>query len=134
MNELDKALYDKLRGDSALTDLLPSTTAIYEHEAPENTSPPFVLFEQASGSPSFTLAAKAWDAFTYLVKGITQEDSSKAAKTIAARLEAVLSDTTLTISAHQQMLCRKQSEVKYVEGTGPTRYNHAGALWRIWVA
>lgn len=48
MNELNTAIYGRLQGTSGVTSLLSGTTAIYNQQAPEGATLPYVVFSTAS--------------------------------------------------------------------------------------
>jgi len=132
MNSVEAALYSKLTGDAALTALLGGgANSVFGYLGPENATMPFVVFAEQTDVPAYTLKAKAYEQLLYLVKGVTKEGSMKVAGQIAERIEALLFDTTLTISGGTLMYCRKESGVRYVETDNGVRFNHAGGLYRL---
>lgn len=133
MNQIDAALYTKITGTAAITGLLASATAVFNHLAPQSTDEPYVVFGQQAAVPEFTFGGVAYETLTYMVKGVTKGPSGKVAGSIASQVDAALNDGTLTISGYSLMYCRRASAIDYVEaGPAGVVYHHRGALYDIW--
>lgn len=133
-NELKTAIYNKLAADATLTALLANgSSSIFHQIAPEQTNAPYVIFNQQSGTPDWTMGQKAFDNYTYQIKGVTEGPSAAAAGTIAARIETVLNDQPLTLASGTLLYLRKASDVDYPETNLGTIYNHSGGIYRILV-
>ena len=128
---LDAALYTKLTGGTALTSLLASATAVFNWLGPENTDPPYVVFNSQSDVPVYTLSGVAYENTIYTVKGVTLGPSAAAAGAIATQIDLALNDQTLTISGYTQMYMRREQAIDYPEVVAGQRYHHRGAMYRI---
>ena len=132
-----RALYGKLAGDTTLNNLLgtPPTgysKSIYHQQAPAGAAYPLVIFNKQTGNPTEAFGdPSAFETDTWLVKGVDRNTSADTAEAIQARLDALLSDGTLSISGAALMYLRRQSDVEYPETTDGVRYQHAGSLFRL---
>lgn len=132
-----RAVYGKLAGDTTLNNLLGApaagySKAIYHDDAPANAAFPFVILAKQAGTPTEALQdPSAFETDIWLVKGVDQSDSADRAESIAARLNTLLNDTTLSISGGTLLYLRRQSDVEYPEMTDGVRYKHCGALYRL---
>lgn len=135
MIELDQAIHGALVGDATLTGQLAAGTAsVFYGSADRQSDPPLVTFAEASGVPAYTLGARAWEDFVYVVKAITEGESFALAKTLRDRIDEILSDATLTVSGHENLYLRRESSIEMVEDAGGRRFNHAAGQFRIWAA
>lgn len=132
-----RAIYGKLSGDTTLNNLLgtPATgysKSIYHQQAPAGAAFPLVVFNKQAGNPTETFGdPSAYENDVWLVKGVDRNTSADTAEAIQARLDALLSDGTLSISGASLMYLRRQSDVEYVETDDGVRYQHAGSLYRL---
>jgi hypothetical protein len=126
-----------LAGDTTLNALLASPAtgyahAIYHQQAPENAAYPMVIFSKSSGVPTDTFHTPgAFETDVWLVKAIDRNMSADTAEAIAARIETLLNDASLSISGRTLMMLRRQSDVEYPEITDGESYKHYGALYRV---
>lgn len=133
-----RAIYGKLAGDSTLTSLLgaPATgfsQNVYYQQAPAGATYPLVIFSKQSGTPTYTskTGTAAFDDEVWLVKGIDRSGTADTADAIASRLDALLTDGTLSISGRSQMYLRRESDMDYAETAEGQVYRHAGSLYRL---
>lgn len=96
MNEIDKAIFSKLSGGTALVTAL-GGTAIYCQEAPEGASLPYVVFTFAGGGKE-NLNPSALINTVYYV--IAYSDSKPEAGTIMALVDALLQGGSLTVTGY----------------------------------
>ncbi len=129
-NALDAALYTKLAGGTALTNLL-GGTAIYQYLAPEGTDPPYVIYGRQSQVPINVLSGVAMENAVYMVKGVTEGPSAVAAGSVAGAIDTLLQDQALTITGYTHLHLRRESSIDYVETENGIRYSHRGATYRI---
>lgn len=134
-NELAVAIYTFLKGQRTITALLADGAAgIHEDAPPANANLPALVYNQASGVPSYTLGeGRSHKDFVYQVKGICKGDSSKAAQLIADAVEAVLSDGALTLPGRNVMVVEHIGDTRLNERADGVRYNHRGGLYRAMV-
>lgn len=135
-----RALYGKLAGDTTLTNMLGTpgagfNKAIYFSVAPEDAQFPYVLFSKQAGTPTYALTrgTPAYQDDVWQVKGVDHPSStdSDTAEAIQARLLALLTDTTLSISGEDLLYLRPYSDVQFAEAQSGEIYHHAGGLFRL---
>ena len=132
-----RAIYGKLAGDSTLTALLePSPPAgysksIYHQQAPQGAGFPYVVFNQQSANPMYSFASLAMDQDLWLIKGVDRNPSSDKADGIADRLDALLTDGTISISGKTQLYLRREGLMSYPETEDGVLYRHSGHLFRL---
>jgi hypothetical protein len=132
-----RALYGRLAGDTTLNALLASPAAgysksIYFQVAPDNAAFPFVIFQRQAGTPTDAMTRPgALENDVWLIKAVDRSTTADPAEAIAARVQALLNDATLSISGGTLLYLRRQSDVEYPEVTNGIQYKHAGALYRL---
>lgn len=132
-----RAVYNKLAGDTTLTGLLaaPPTgyaKSIYHDQAPDGATYPFIVFGKNSGTPTDAFKKPgAFETDIWLVKAVDKNTSADTAEAIAARIQTLLNDATLTISGKTHLYLRRQSDVEYPELASGVLYRHAGGLYRL---
>lgn len=132
-HDLDVALYDKLRLDATLQTYLGNPARVYRSMAPEGVAFPFAIFNLQSASDRYVFTGRKWVDFVYLAKGIDQSPDGVNALAIAARIDVLLTDQTLTVAGTAAMYVRRESLVSYEEQAMDLVYQHAGGLFRIQV-
>lgn len=136
-NACDTAIYQALTGNTTLTALLSGGTAspsVYRALAPENTDPPYVVFQaQSPSTPVWKLGGLAWENALYLCKTVTLSRSAAVAGTIADEIIGTLGGTaTPTIGGHDIVDWRRVQDIDYAElGPAGQVYQHRGAIFRI---
>lgn len=133
VNAVKTGLYDKLAGDATLVGLLASTTSVYDKVAPQGAALPYVIFQKQAGSPRYTMGGRAYDDNVYLVKAVTESPSAKVAGQIAERVDALLTNGSLTLTTGSLMVMRREQDVEYEETTDGRTYQHVGAMYLIGV-
>jgi len=123
-------IYSKLTGDATLIAFLSGSTAVYHAVAPDTATYPLVIFQKQASTPRYTHRQRAWDEELWTIKGVTRADSA-VADNIASRLDALLTDGTLTITGKTFMSLRRESDVEYPDVDGDQIYRHAGATYRL---
>lgn len=132
-----RALYGKMAGDSTLNALLGTpadgyTKSIYYQRAPADAGFPCIVFSKSSGRPRYALTARAYDNDLWLVKAIDRNnDTADPADNIAARLDELLTDGSLSISGRTQLYLRRESDVDYPETVDGETYRHSGFYLRF---
>lgn len=131
-----RAIYGKLSGDTTLTNLLGTaapgyTKSIYYQQAPEKAGFPYVVFSKQSSTPRYALGARLYDNDLWLIKAVDRRDTADGADAIASRLDALLTDASLSISGKTQLYLRRESDVDYPENSDGVVYHHAGSLFRL---
>jgi hypothetical protein len=131
-----RALYGKLAGDSTLNALLATpptgrTKSIYYQQAPSTANYPYVIFQKQAGTPRYSFKANAFDDEVWMVKGVDRNDDADPVDSISSRLDALLTDGTITISGKTELYLRRESDLDYEETVGDQRFLHAGSLYRL---
>lgn len=131
-----KALYGKMAGDSTLTNLLASpptgySKSIYYEIAPTAATFPYVIFQEQASTPTYSFTAVNFDNEVWTIKGVDRSTSSTIVRGIADRLDALLTDGTISISGKTQRYLRRESGVSYSEVSGDQRFIHAGHMFRL---
>lgn len=132
-----RAIYGKLAGDTTLNNLLGTvptgySKSIFHDIAPTNADHPYVILSKQSGVPTETHGdPSAMENDIWLIKAVDDSDTADPAEAIAARLNVLLNDGTLSISGGTLLYLRRQSDVEYSEVTDGVQYKHAGALYRL---
>lgn len=136
-----RALYGKLSGDTTLTNMLGSAApgyskAIYYEQAPAKAVFPLVILQIQAAVASYGFASTTiMEDELWLIKGVDKmEQNASSADTvdgIRSRLNALLTDATLTISGKSQLYLRWESGTHYSENADGTEYKHAGSSFRL---
>lgn len=131
-----RAIYGKLSGDTTLNALLGTpasgySKSIYYQSAPQGARFPYVILNKQAGTPRYALGARAFDNDIWLVKAIDRNTSADTADAIAARIDSLLTDASLSISGRTQLYLRRESDIDYAETADGELYRHAGATFRF---
>lgn len=136
-NQLDRAIYTALAANPTLTGLLAGGTAspsVYRAVAPQNTDPPYVVFQtQSPSTPVWKIGGLAWENALYMCKAVTLSTSAAAAGTIANEITGTLGGTaTPAIAGYSIVGWRRIQDIDYTElGPAGQVYQHRGAIFRI---
>jgi hypothetical protein len=131
-----RAIHGKLRGDTTLMGMLGAPPAGFTKSTFDEVSPgggefPYIIVSQSSSVPRYALDGLAMDSDLWLIKGTDQNITADRADGIADRLDALLTDGTLSISGKTKLLLRRESAVRYSEVIDGTKYVHSGHLFRL---
>lgn len=132
MNELNTAIYSKLNV-SSLTTLLSdgnSPTSIFNKQAPDEAAFPFVVFNKQSDTEGNDTRHRVIDTI-YQVRGFTKSTNGEE-YTIAAAIDALLHNATLTITGFAQLRLVRIGGIDFVENQQSTdKVFSAGSLFRL---
>lgn len=130
MNAVSKGLYDTLKAGTALTALLAGTTSIYNMQAPDSATLPYVVFNLQGGGADPQLPTDAINVL-YYIRGYSKI-SAAAAGSIATQVDALLHGQTITVSGYTNYWCNHESEIELIENlpSGDKIYSD-GFLYRI---
>lgn len=129
--EVRQALYAKITGAEAVTKLLASSKAVHHGVAPAQAPFPYVIVNQQAGRPEYVFGDTAWDQQVWLVKAVDRGSTSNTAEDIAAALNELLTEGSLSITGGTLFDLRRESDVDYIEADGDQLYRHHGALYRL---
>ena len=122
-------LYAKLTGASSVTSLV--GTRIYHGVAPTGSDYPFVIFSKQTGTPRHAMGAVAFDTQLWLVKVVARDSTSNTAEDAATAIDAVLNNSTLTLSSGTTIGILRESDIDYLEDEDGQLFRHHGGLYRI---
>jgi hypothetical protein len=132
VNAVKAAIFARLDGDATMDSL--ATGGVHERTAPQGTACPYVIFHKQTGTPRYALGNNyAFTEDLYLIKGVTDEPSSKVAGQIAERVDALFDRYALSVTGSTVLVCRRELDVDYDEHTDGRVYKHVGAIYRIGV-
>ena len=136
-----RAIYGKLAADTTLTAMLGTPAPgyaqnIYYQRAPSKAGFPYVIFQKQASTPRYALGGRAYDNDIWLIKGVVRSDPKTAGTAdvvdnIASRLDALLTDSTLSISGKTLLYLRRDSDVDYPEDADGVVYLHSGSTFRL---
>lgn len=140
--EVDAWIRATLAGGTALCALVGGTASprIYSGLAPQNTSFPFVLFDVQEARDETGVAGDRGCVTTdYLVRAVTQEPSFSGGAAIMAQVDPLLHQQIGTVLSGTAVAlnvigCVRLQPIRYIETDEGVRYNHVGAMYRIWAA
>lgn len=124
-----RGLYSALTGASSITDLVGQR--VFHQKAPKDTQLPFIVFFKQSGTPTYAFGATAFDTQSWVVKAVDRDESSDRAEDIAAAVDALLTNGSLTLQSGSLMDLRRQSDIDYLEDDEGVQYRHHGASYRV---
>lgn len=130
LDDTSAAIYTTLNGGTALTALLAGTTSIYDQQAPDTVSLPFVVFSHQGGGPDniapVNLESNLWYVRAY------SATSAKSASLIMAQIDALLHRKALSITGQTTFWCNREENIKTVENLPNNgKIWSAGAIYRI---
>jgi hypothetical protein len=128
MNELDASLRTRLQG-TAITSRLAGTNSIYHHQAPENETMPFIVWNIQGGGDE-NLDANRTKNHVLFIRAYSGNTAAQAGS-VDAQIDAALHLSPLTVSGWTNIwLSRIQDiETAQLEPNGKIIYS-AGGLYR----
>lgn len=126
-------LYATLSGDSTLTALLASPTAIYAEVAPEGAAFPCVVYAQMAATDVMVVGAhRIFTNALYLVKAVGQGASYGPLKAIAARVDALLHRGAAAATADGTTWgSYRERPFRLAEVSNGIQYRSSGGLYRL---
>ena len=126
--QLWKGMYDQLNAATALTSLLAGTTSIYNMQAPDNASLPYVVFQNYGGGMDNQTPR---DARTQPMLVKAYADTAYKAGQIDAQVHVAMMQG-LTVSGYTNFWVSRDQDIVLPEVTpsGETVYM-AGAVYRV---
>jgi hypothetical protein len=128
--DVNKALYAALNADAALLSL--GVTGVFDVQAPESKSLPYVVFSKSDGTHEYVLSRRAWQAHNYVIKAIAKENKDLAER-IDNRILAVLNLTRPALDNGFVMNLRRDTDISYAEQSGGSTFYHVGGLYEVMV-
>lgn len=130
-SDIDNALVAKLGADATLLALCPN--GVYFDEAPPNLQR-FVIVSLVEGLDVAKFGGRAYEDALYLVKAVMLSTAGGNIKSAAARIDALLEDTALTVSGYTLMTMHREDRVRMTEVDGndaSIRWFHRGGHYRV---
>jgi len=131
--EIETGLRNQLLTHPTIVNLVDQQ--VFNQQAPENATHPFIIFDLNAGGSINTSANRYFDA-KYLVKAVTSSgEFGNAAETAALLSEAIyaaLHEQNFGMDAIWQLVrCQHLTIVKYVENVERRQYWHNGGIYRV---
>lgn len=136
MIEVEQAIVTLLESDAELDSYGPGgQMSVWRNLAPEGEPLPFILLVKQAGSRIYAKQSLLVRDLLYVVKAVdTGHDHSRAAA-IDARVNALLTDGTLTLpSPLRHLATRRTADIDYEETDAGVTYQHLGGTYRVQVA
>ena len=135
MRAVDTALNSLLAADVAgtATGTLGQlgATGVYRAVASQGSVEPYIVFNQQTGTDSYTFSSRATRSLLYQVKAVGKGSSALTPAKMAERIDALLTDQPLTLTGWTNIRLRRESDVEYVEVANGQQYHHLGGLYRV---
>lgn len=131
MNPVRQAIFGVLNGDATLKALLSTPTAIYHRVVPQNATLPAVVFSRMAGTPEWAFDSSGLQNDVWLVKGVAKGATSSPAEDIDARVKALLTDASFTITGRVLNGIYPELDIDYEEVTAGEVYHHVGSQYRV---
>lgn len=130
MNALSTALYSKLSAGTALTALLAGTASIYDTQAPNGASLPFIVFNVQGGGDRNSEDHRVKD-LVIQVRAYTSTSMANA-DAIDNQIDALLHNGSISVSGWTQLWLRRETDLKFSEVQPNTNTVwSSGALYRV---
>jgi len=129
INAINKAIYQKLAGASAVTSQLSGGSAIYYHQAPTGAVLPYIVYIFAGGGSDNSDPLDSGDVM-YYVKAIAR--TAQTAGAIADAIRSTLHEQSVTIDSPWSVYrCQHNEVLTLVEDVEREQFYHAGGSYRI---
>lgn len=124
------ALYSAMTGSTALTSLLAGTTSVYDTQAPDSATYPYVVFSLQDGRPD-NIAPSDMQSDLWFVRAYTQ-GSMKAADTIKAAFDGVIHKKVLSVTGWTNFWTVRETDLRSIENLpSGQRVYMSGGFYRI---
>ena len=129
MNALNTAIYTKLQG-TAITALLSGTSSIYNIQAPENSTLPYIVWNIQGGGDE-NLDANRTKNLVLFIRAYSAS-SAATAGSIDAQIDAALHLVPLTVSGWDNIWIAREQDLETVQNEpSGKRIWMAGGLYRV---
>jgi hypothetical protein len=113
MNDVNKAIYEKLSAGTALTALLPGTTSIYHLQAPNNATLPYVVYSLQAGGDENSTPARMRNLLVYV--RAYSGNSAKSAGSIDTQIDALLHCGSISVSGYDNFWLHREVDVENID-------------------
>ena len=131
MKVVEQGLYSLLSNDATLSGYAPG--GVWRNLAPFGVAGVVVTFGQQSSVDTYTFSQRAMVDMLYQVKAIAPGESAATAWDAGDRIDALLTDGSLTISSGSVLRVRRQSSISLTETDGGEMFQHVGGIYAITV-
>ena len=129
MNALNTAIYTKLQG-TAITSLLSGTSSIYNIQAPENSTLPYIVWNIQGGGDE-NLDANRTKNLVLFIRAYSAS-SAATAGSIDAQIDTALHLVPLTVSGWDNIWIAREQDLETVQNEpSGQRIWMAGGLYRV---
>ena len=125
--QVDKAMHTVLNV-AAILAVAPG--GVHNMVARPGTTPPFVVYQAMSKDDEHTFNGRFAN-MVYMVKAVSKNTWPKVAMDIDTVIDSTLEDASLSITGFSQLLCRRQSDIYFIEEHGGDVWQHIGGLYRV---
>jgi hypothetical protein len=129
VKEVEQMIYTTLANDATLTSLAPG--GVWRGVAPTGTDDVFVVFNLQGEVDQYTFGVRAMLDGVYQIKAVQAGGSASGAWDAAERIDALITDQSLTCSNGTVLLARRQQIVSFTETDGGEMYQHVGGLFSL---
>lgn len=128
--DVDAALSQRLVGDATLSALMPDGV-YFDVGAHGRTR--FVVLSLIDEADTGMFGGRAFEVGLYLVKAVALSTTGADVKAAAARIDALLEQSTLTVTGYGQITIRREARVRYTEPDEErdARWQHRGGHYRV---
>lgn len=131
MNQVDTALYGVFTGS---TNLAQKVTGCYHGAAPNAVAYPVLVFQEITGSDSYTLSKRVARELLYQVSVLAEGWSAKAAGEAMDIVDGLLHNAALSVSGYATLYVRRAGSREFVTVEGGVAYWHESADYRVIVS
>ncbi len=129
LDHTSASLYTTLQAGTALTALLPGTTSIYDAQAPDDDTLPYIVFTHMGGGPDniapVNLENNLWQVRAF-------GTSAKSAAEIFEQADLLINRKALSISGYNTFWCNRETNIKLVENLpNGAKVWSTGGIYRI---
>ena len=130
MNEVNKAIFEKLQAGTALTALLAGTASIYHLQPPDNTAMPYVIFSLQGGGDENMTPSRMKNT-VHFIRGYSSA-SAATAGSIDTQIDSLFHGGTIGVSGWNTFWLAREAEFEQIENlpSGEKAYM-AGAFYRL---
>lgn len=127
--EVQTALIEFLHADALLLALAPGD--VWADPVPAGQVPPYVVVVLMTADDTYTLSGRAMTDYRYLVKAVGE--AGPAVYQAAERIDALLTDGSLTLPTHTVTRVRRATVVEYPQVEDGLTIRHVGGTYLVGV-
>lgn len=124
-------IYSTLAADATITAAV--TNKIFDNEAPQGVTTPYIIFQQyvPSRSSLGLGAVRIKENVQYVVKLVQVTNSYSAMEAVADRIDELLHAKQTTIASGVILSCVRLNEIKYAEPDEGVVFRHLGGIYAL---